>query len=109
MSQDHLEARVGELERETVRQGATLSRVERDVSTIGLDVKQLLEANLRRPEPMNLKAVAAICSAVVAVAVVGWWLVEHSPALLELRTRVTKLEWRLENPVSWGTTITPRR
>lgn len=115
-----IEDRVGALERETARHGTKLEQLATDVREIGGGVKTLLEREARRPEPMNLKMIAGTASAVAAIAVVGWWLVENSPSIQALKERVTRLddkeigrvtaiERRLDNPASWPATVTPRR
>lgn len=104
-----MEERVGAIERETARHGARIDQLGHDVREIGAGVKTLLDREARRPEPVSLKMLAGIATAVAAIAVVAWWLIEHSPALVELRGRVTKIEWRLDNPASWNTTVVPKR
>lgn len=108
MSLDHLEARVGKVEREQARQGEQLDHLTKVVDKTATGVERLLDREARRPEPISLKVLAGTASAVAAIAVVAWWLIEHSPALVELRGRVTKIEWRIDNAASWTTTVKPR-
>lgn len=104
-----IEDRVGAIERETARHGSQIEQLSQNVREIGSGVKTLLDREARRPEPISLKVLAGMATGLAAIAVVAWWLIEHSPALVELRGRVTKIEWRLDNPASWSTTIVPKR
>lgn len=114
-----IEDRVGAIERETARHGAQIAQLSTDVKEIGSGVKTLLQQEARRPEPINLKVAAGVCSALAAIAIVGWWLVEHSPSIQDIKLRLTRLdddrmgrvtaiERRLDNPASWSTTVRSR-
>lgn len=107
MSLEQLEGRVGKVEREQARQGEQLDHLTKVVDKTASGVERLLDREARRGEPMSLKLLAAVASSIAAIAIVGWWLIEHSPALVEIKGRVTKIEWRLDNPAAWPTTVEP--
>ena len=79
MSENH-EQRLSDVEREQVRQGERLSRIETDVGKIGAGVDKLLE----RPKGLSWGAVGgtivATAGGLLSVAAVGWWLIGSSPA-----------------------------
>lgn len=115
MSLDQLETRVGKVEREQARQGEKLDHLTTVVDKTASGVERLLDREARRGEPLSLKVLAGVASAIAAIAVVGWWLIEHSPSITEIKSRLTDLdherrgrvtliEKRLDNPASWTTT-----
>lgn len=98
MSQ-HLEDRVGALERETVRQGEQLGQVKAEVSQVRADVgkvaagvDRLLEREAARPQSLTGKTIAATCAGLLSIAAVGWWLVGSSPAVVDLGRRLDRLD-----------------
>lgn len=110
-----IEDRVGALERETARHGTQLEQLRTDVREVAGGVKTLIDREARRPEPISLKVLAGTASAVAAVAVVFWWLIENAPAITDIkarltdldhdkRGRVTLIERSLDQPASWATT-----
>ena len=114
MTIEHLEGRVGKVEREQARQGQQLDHLTSVVDKTASGVERLLDREARRPEPISLKVLAGSASAVAAIAVVFWWLIAHAPDIVEIkarltdldhdkRGRVTLIERRLDNPASWST------
>lgn len=92
MSQETLESRVGDLEREQTRQGVQLDNLRRDVGDVSTGVKQLLERDAKRPQAMTWWTVFAAAGGLVSVALVGWWLVGAAPAVQDLDKRLTRLD-----------------
>lgn len=108
-----LEERVGQVEREQVRQGAELAAMRGQVTDVGLDVKKLLEREARRPTPLTFQVVAITCSSLAGIAAVVWWLIGNAPAVQDLTRRVDRLddpivgrvptiERRIETITGWG-------
>jgi hypothetical protein len=113
MSQETLEHRVGEVEREQARQGAKLDHLTREVGDVATGVKTLLERDARRPQAMTWGTIAATAGGLIGVAAVGWWLVGTSPAVQELKERLTKLDdpevgrvTRVEKELGWTPRVT---
>lgn len=122
-----LEDRVGQVEREQVRQGEQLGRlsaelgaVRTSVADVGTDVKKLLEREARRPGVPTLQTVAVTCAALASIAGVVWWLIGTSPAVQELQVRlgrlddpivgrVPRIERQVETITGWRATITKGR
>lgn len=107
-----LEERVGKLETEQVRQGERLGRMEADLAKTSAGVERLLERDARRPEPIGLKAASAAVGALISVAVIVWWLIGHSPSVLDLDKRLSRLDDpdvgrvpRLEREAGWAPRI----
>jgi len=92
MSQETLESRVGEVEREQARQGAKLDHLTREVGGISAGVDKLLERDAKRPQAMTWWTVFAAAGGLVSVALVGWWLVGAAPAVQDLDKRLTRLD-----------------
>lgn len=122
-----LEDRVGQVEREQVRQGEQLGRlsaelgaVRTSVGEVGIDVRKLLEREARRPGVPTLQTVAVTCAALASIAGVVWWLIGASPAVQELQVRlgrlddpivgrVPRIERQVETMTGWRATITKGR
>lgn len=92
MSQEVLEERVGKLETEQVRQGARLDELVRDVGKIGSGVEKLLDREAKRPPALTWATIGGTAAALVSIALVGWWLISSSPAIQDLRDRVSRLD-----------------
>lgn len=96
MSQQVLEERVGQLEREQTRQGEQLGQVRAEVSKIGAGVEKLLDREARRPDALTGKTiVATLISTGVAVSMLAgfvWWMIANAPAVESLDRRLTKLD-----------------
>jgi hypothetical protein len=92
MSQETLESRVGEVEREQARQGAKLDHLTREVGDVSAGVKTLLERDARRPQAMTWQTIVATCGGLAAVAFVGWWLIGTAPAVQSLDKRLSRLD-----------------
>lgn len=112
MSQQSLEDRVGYVEREQHRQGVKLDALGTDMGDVKEGVKKLLERERGRGEPVGFKAVAATCGGLLAIAVVGAWLIEHSPAVDEIKDRLNQLDnhktgrvTRLEQEAGWAAKV----
>lgn len=120
-----LEDRVGSLEISSARHGEQLGRLSADLSSVrasvgevGTDVKALLQREARKPPSLTFQTVALTCSAIGAIAAVGWWLIGTAPAVVELRDRMGRLDDpqvgrvpRLEREMeqvnrSWRTAVT---
>lgn len=100
-----MEERVGELEREQARQGAELRHMRQDLEGVGksvdgvaMDVKTLLQREAGRKEPMSLPAVVKTVATTLGLAAGCWYLiggvVEHSPAVVQLKERMDHAEWK---------------
>lgn len=83
-----------------------------DVGQVKSGIDQLLQREARRPEPLGWKSIVAACAGLATVAVVGWWLVGHAPAVLDLARRLDKLDDpdvgrvpRLEREAGWAARI----
>lgn len=94
-----IEDRVGQVEREQVRQGEQLGRVSSElrsldtrVGDVGADVKQLLAREAKRPGAPTLQTIALTCGGLGAVAGVVWWLIAQSPAVQDLAKRMDRLD-----------------
>jgi len=87
-----LEDRVGQVEQVVARQGAKLEAIEGYVHKIGRGVETLLERDARRPAAVTFQTVAITCAALASIAGVVWWLIGTSPAVLELRDRMSKID-----------------
>jgi len=98
MSENH-EQRLSDVEREQVRQGERLSRIETDVGKIGAGVDKLLE----RPKGLSWGAVGgtivATAGGLLSVAAVGWWLIGSSPAVRDLEKEVAAVRSDTERKV----------
>jgi hypothetical protein len=112
MSENH-EQRLSDVEREQVRQGERLGRIESDVGKIGAGVERLLERDAKRPQAMTFQTVAGTCVGLAAVAGVVWWLIGSAPAVQELRDRLSKLDdpdigrvTRVEKELGWQPRVT---
>jgi hypothetical protein len=99
MSQELLEGRVGEVEREQARQGERLGRIESDVGKIGTGVERLLERDAKRPQALSWGTIAATAGGLIGVAAVGWWLIGTSPAVQDLRERIADVKAALDRRV----------
>ncbi len=117
MNNEALEDRVNAL-------GADVAGLKRDVahhghqlSEIGSGVRQLLDREARRPEPMGLKTVVGTVGSVVsivgAMAFFTWWFISTSPVVTDLDRRLTKLDDkeigrvpRLERDAAWSPRVT---
>lgn len=51
-----------------------------------------IERDLRRPEALTWRALAAVCGGALTIALVGNWLIAQAPAVQELGRRVSKLD-----------------
>jgi hypothetical protein len=88
--------------------GHDVSAVKGELGKVAGGVEKLLEREGRRGEPVGFKAVAATCGGLLAIALVGSWLIEHSPAVDEIKDRLNQLDnektgrvTRLENEAGW--------
>lgn len=113
MSQQVLEERVGNVERDLARRGQQIDRMEVDVRDIGSGVKQLLERDARRPQALSWASIAGTCGGLAAMAAVVWWLIGSSPAMVDLERRVTRLDdpyigrvTRIEKDMGWQVRVT---
>lgn len=112
---DELRNRVNKVERAQERFDTRLGHVERTVEKTAVGVERLLERDLRRPEALTWRALAAVCGGALTIAVVGHWLIAQAPAVRDLGRRVDKLDdadigrvTRIEQHLSavapgWGT------
>lgn len=92
MTYQVLEDRVGQLEQEQFRQGERLGRVEGDVGEIKSGVRQLLDRQASAPAALTGKTIAATCASLVSIAVVVWWLIGASPAVVDMGKRLDRLD-----------------
>lgn len=120
MSQNSLDTRVADVEREMARQGERQVRMETKLEhhdaklgEIGNGVKMLLERDAKRPQAISWGAIASACGGIVAIAAVGWWLIGSSPAIVDLQKRVDKLDdpdigrvTRIEKDLGWAPRVT---
>lgn len=112
MNQQHLEDRVAVVEREQARQGVKIDALAIDMSKVTSGMDKLLERETTRGEPVGFKAVAATCGGLLAIALVGSWLIEHSPAVDAIKDRLNQLDnektgrvTRLENEAGWSAKV----
>ena len=94
-----LEERVGQVEREQVRQGEQLGRlsaelgaVDKRVGDVGADVKLLLGRDAARPPALTFQVVAITCASLGSIAAVVWWLIGSAPAVVEMGRRLDRLD-----------------
>lgn len=112
MSENH-EQRLSDVEREQVRQGERLGRIESDVGKIGSGVERLLERDAKRPQAVTFQAATGACIGVAAIAAVVWWLIGNAPAVQDLDRRLSKLDdpevgrvTRVEKELGWQPRVT---
>jgi hypothetical protein len=103
---------VAVVEREQARQGVKIDGLASDMAKVSLGVERLLEREGKRAEPIGFKAVAATCGGLLAIAIVGAWLIEHSPAVDEIKDRLNQLDnektgrvTRLEQEAGWAAKV----
>lgn len=99
MSDNH-EKRLSDVEREQVRQGERLGRIESDVGKIGAGVERLLERDAKRPPQMTWSTIGATAGGLAAVAAVGWWLVGSAPAVQALKSEIGDARQALKSEIS---------
>lgn len=111
MSQEIMEERVGRLEGKFADLRSEVAVLGRDVSDLKKQgdavlggIKDLQSRDAKRPEGMTLKSLAAACAGIGTIALVGWWLIEHAPAVTALRERITDLD----HPTRGSVTILQR-
>jgi hypothetical protein len=112
VSQQHLEERVAVVEREQARQGVKIDCLAQDMTKVSAGVEKLLEREGQRGEPVGFRAVAAVCGGLVAIAIVGSWLIEHSPSVDAIKDRLNQLDnektgrvTRLEKDAGWAAKV----
>jgi len=97
--------RLGKVETEIARQGERLEgfddridRLEGAVAKVGTGVETLLHREATRPPPTNWRTAAfTVFSMLGGVSILvgfSWWFTSVSPAVLDLRERVGKLDDR---------------
>lgn len=122
-----LEERVGRTEDELRRQGERLAQVstelgsvQRAVTDVGTDVKQLLAREARRPTPLTGATILVTLGSLGAAAGVVWWLIGNAPAVQELGRRMDRLddpivgrvpalEKRVDTLSGWGAQVVKGR
>jgi len=107
MSQQVLEERVGTLEREQVRQGERLSRIEADGSKTLAAVEKLVERESKRPEGITWSQFGAGALSMLTLCAALWWtvngLVEHSEAVVQINKRLDHAEFKY----GWAARVEP--
>jgi hypothetical protein len=98
------EQRLNDVEREQVRQGERLGRIEGDVGKIGAGVDKLLERDANRPKALSWGAIggaiAATAAGMISVAVVGWWVIGSSPAVRDLDDKIASTDRQLDSKIA---------
>lgn len=96
MSFDHLEGRVGKVEREQARQGEQLDHLTKVVDKTATGVERLLEREAGRPDALTgrmvLGTLLATGTAIAMLAALTWWMIAISPAVQDLQARLTDLD-----------------
>lgn len=101
--EDELSRRVGGLEQWQSRTDERIGHIEEGVKKteegIGRaneGVQLLIERDARRPQPTNLRTVAitlaSACGVAGALGGFVYWFIAHSPAVTDLRARLTELD-----------------
>lgn len=110
---NRVERDLTEVQREQTRQGVELGAVKQGVDRLSSGMDTLLAREARAPRPLTFQTVALTCTALAAIAGVGWWLIGTSPAVQDLVRRVDRLddpvvgrvpalERRVETLTGWG-------
>lgn len=96
MSQHDIEHRLGDVERDVAVLKRDVSVISGNVSEIGAGVKQLLQRDASRPEPLSWGKIGATVITMGAVLGALWtgtaWLIEHSPTVVGLERRVSRID-----------------
>src|SRR5689334_15184612 len=90
--EDHVDQRLSAVEREQARQGAKLDGLERDVGKIAVGVERLLSDRAAAPQPLSWKTAGATLVSVASAGAVVWGIISMSPAVNELRERLSRIE-----------------
>lgn len=91
-----LEQRVGHLEQETAKLHVKVEHIEATVDRTASGVDQLLSMQAAKPDALTWRVVVAtLLSALALISGMSagtWWLIEHSPSVIQIDRRLTKLD-----------------
>ena len=79
-----VERDLADVQREQTRQGVELGAVKHGVDRLASGMETLLAREAKAPRPLTFQTVALTCTALAAIAGVGWWLIGSARAMLAL-------------------------